>query len=59
MKQLEELKKWIEKEKKVCQKGYVDSTDELGRTMYSSENMAYGLVIQKIDKMISNEKKKS
>ncbi len=52
MNQLEELKKWVVEQKEICQRGYTKATDEEERTMYSCENIAYGLVIMKIDKML-------
>lgn len=44
-----ELKTWIEEQKKVCQEGYIKATDEESRIMYASENITFGIVLQKMD----------
>lgn len=54
MKELLELKKWVDEQKRVCQDGYAEAMDEEAKIMYSCENMAFGLVIMKIDKMLQN-----
>lgn len=52
---LKELIDWINEQKDTAMSGYLAATDEETKTMYSSENAAYGLTLIKIKKLLSSE----
>jgi hypothetical protein len=52
--ELTEFLKWMRSEKLDALKGYQETTDELQHAVYATENMIYGIVINKLEKVLSN-----